>query len=471
MSAAITFAGLRSLFGRLGVMPRRRPLGFRPARTPGWGRLFPLSGGLLQSAGIQEDLLGEDVVSSYGRSAFIEAIREFESGRFQARLLEVLCCNGCVMGSGIASRRSLFERRALVSHYVRARMTRHDPTLWQTAMERFAALDLVRAFQADSQIAHDPLPDELEGILHRLGKLSPADELNCGACGYDTCREHAVAIHKGLAESEMCLPYTIDQLRKSLHEQAIANRQLASMQEALMQSEKLASMGQLAAGIAHEVNNPLGVVLIYAHLMQEELAGDPRYAEDLAMIVEQADRCKKIVAGLLHFARQNRLALRPTPVNRLVLRGVQAMRLDPRVTVRYDLDPGDTTAEIDRDQIVQVLTNLVSNAVAAMPDGGTLTVRTLADADSVSILVSDTGVGIPKENLPKIFEPFFTTKQIGKGDGARAGGDLRHHQDASRRDSRGIQRQPQRRPDRIDLYGAAQKEGGRGMREELKAKC
>ena len=81
--------------------------------------------------------------------------------------------------------------------------------------------------------------------MHRMGKLTPADELNCGACGYDTCREHAIAIYKGLAESEMCLPNTIDQLRMAVKEVEASHEQLAAAQEALMQSEKLASMGQL----------------------------------------------------------------------------------------------------------------------------------------------------------------------------------------------------------------------------------
>ena len=102
----------------------------------------------------------------------------------------------------------------------------------------------------------------------------------------------------------MCLPNTIDQLRCALKELEASHAQLATTQEALLQSEKLASMGQLAAGIAHEVNNPLGVVLMYSHLMLDECPPEAKIREDLSMIAEQADRCKKIVAGLLHFARQ-----------------------------------------------------------------------------------------------------------------------------------------------------------------------
>ncbi|MFW6061516.1 MAG: ATP-binding protein, partial [Planctomycetota bacterium] len=254
-------------------------------------------------------------------------------------------------------------------------------------------------------------------ILARLGKFSPDDELNCGACGYDTCREHAVAMYKGLAEHEMCLPYTIDQLKRTLKELEVSNEQLASAQEALVQSEKLASMGQLAAGIAHEVNNPLGVVLMYAHLLLEEAGGDAKFGEDLKMIAEQADRCKTIVAGLLNFARQNKVSRQPTDVTELVQRSLRSLHSTDGIDIQVDNRMDDPVAQLDGEQLTQVLTNLLSNAVAAMPGGGTLTVRTEDDADSVRLIVQDTGTGISEENLSKIFEPFFTTKQIGKGTG------------------------------------------------------
>jgi signal transduction histidine kinase len=249
-----------------------------------------------------------------------------------------------------------------------------------------------------------------------MGKHLPADELNCGACGYPTCIEHAVAIWKGLAESEMCLPYTIDELRRTCGELTHSNDQLASMQEALMQSEKLASMGQLAAGIAHEVNNPLGTVVMLSHILCDE-ARDPQTREDLSLIVSEADRCKKIVSGLLQFARKNKVEARSVDLHRLARRAARALRPAEGIKIRVEAVSSDVTAEVDGDQIMQVLANLMSNAVAAMPGGGVLTVRVGSDAERVWIAVQDTGIGIPKENRKKIFEPFFTTKPPGKGTG------------------------------------------------------
>jgi signal transduction histidine kinase/iron only hydrogenase large subunit-like protein len=381
------------------------------------GALFPISRGLLQAAGMQEDLLTGDVVTTDGRNHFVEAIKEFQSGSLDAKLLDILCCHGCIAGAGASHAAPLFSRRSRVSQYVRHRMAGFDRPAWEKAMAGLADLDISRRFTPRDQRIPVPFADEIVLIMNKMGKFDAADELNCGACGYDTCREHAVAIFKGLAETEMCLPYTIEQLRKTVGELATSNQELADAQQALMQSEKLASMGQLAAGIAHEVNNPLGVVLMYSHLLLEENATGGQLKEDLTLIADQADRCKKIVAGLLNFARQNKVVFQSVNVPELVERVARTAGAPENVTVEVRDEMADPLAEVDRDQIAQVLTNLISNAVAAMPEGGTLTVGAAGDAETARLTVTDTGVGIPKENLPKIFEPFFTTKQIGKGTG------------------------------------------------------
>ena len=216
-----------------------------------------------------------------------------------------------------------------------------------------------------------PSAEEVRRIMARMGKQNPEDELNCGACGYETCPEHAVAIYKGLAESEMCLPFTIEQLRRTVGELAVSNEKLASAREALVQSEKLATMGQLAAGIAHEINNPLGVVLMYAHILMEE-GGAPEMTEDLRMIVEQADRCKKIVAGLLHFARRNKVVRQTVNVKEMLESVLKTLCVPSNVRVEIIDRLGDLPeADLDRDQMIQALTNLVSNAVTAMSvEGG-----------------------------------------------------------------------------------------------------
>jgi len=417
INAVLTFSELRSMFLRHHIRPETAmPCEFdRPYGGP--GGLFAISRGILQAAGLREDLMTGEIVATQGRGHMQEAIREFADGDLGARLLEVLCCEGCVMGAGIDNDLPLFNRRRRVRQYVCRRADTLDVAEWKEDMQRFSDLDLRRNFLPNDQRIPSPGEAELREILEAMGKYGPEDELNCGACGYDTCREHAVAIRKGLAENEMCLPHAIDQLRRVVKELEASNRQLASAQEALMQSEKMASMGQLAAGIAHEVNNPLGVVLMYSHLLLDECEQVSPMREDLTMIAEQADRCKKIVAGLLHFARQNKVVRSPQDVRELMDRALRTIKIPENIAVKNEQDLADPVAELDRDQVVQVLTNLISNAVAAMETGGTLTLRCEGDADRVRLSVADTGIGVPVENRKKIFEPFFTTKPMGKGTG------------------------------------------------------
>jgi two-component system NtrC family sensor kinase len=196
---------------------------------------------------------------------------------------------------------------------------------------------------------------------------------------------------------------------------------LQSTQDQLVQSEKMVSLGQLAAGVAHELNNPLATILLYAEtLMREHQPADPLY-HDLSMIVSETKRCKRIVSDLLNFARQNQVVAQPTNLNAILQ---ELLDITPQhvktIKVDYvmDLDPELPIIEGDSSQLRQVFLNLMTNAIESMPNGGALTVRTRKLLTGlVTVEIQDTGVGIPPENLGKLFTPFFTTKPIGKGTG------------------------------------------------------
>ena len=226
-----------------------------------------------------------------------------------------------------------------------------------------------------------------------------------------------MAIVKGLAENEMCLPYTIEKLHKSIEDLNISNDRLASAQQALRQSEKLASMGQLSAGIAHELNNPLGVITMYANILKEETPKDSPVYKDLELIVEQTERCKKIVGGLLNFARKNQVRLEETDMEQFLLRSIDTIIHQDNIEIIFENALKDTRAKIDRDQIMQVMTNLEKNAVEAMTEGGRLLIILTGNEREIEVLVKDSGSGIPEENMEKIFTPFFTTKEVAKGTG------------------------------------------------------
>ena len=417
VAAVLTFAEFRRMVADAGITADAVQPSFFDPPLSGPGALFPVSRGLLQAADISEDLMDSEVVAADGRTNFVEALQAVASDNLDARLLEVLCCNGCIMGAGMTTGTPMFRRRSLVGSYVRQQWTTSRRERWRQDIARFSDVDLSRGFRPFDLCTAQPSREEVSAILARMGKVKPEDELNCGACGYDSCVQHAIAIHRRLAETEMCLPYAIERLRQTVKELAVSHQELVSTQEALMHSERLASMGQLAAGVAHEVNNPLGVVLMYAHILLEQADKHPEWREDLSMIAEQADRCKKIVVRLLHFARQNKVVFRTIDLCKLIQRAVKAYPFPPAVTVRVEPRIAIPKADLDPDQINQVLTNLFSNACDAMPEGGILSIGVGGDDGKIWFSVGDTGIGIPRENLGKIFEPFFTTKQIGKGTG------------------------------------------------------
>jgi len=415
--SVLTFRSLRKMFKTMDIHPEDvAPDDFDPPHG-GSGSLFSLNRGLLQAADIHEDLASGEVLTADGLDGFVSAIAEFAGGTFDGRLLEVLSCNGCVMGPGMTTAEPRFRRHSRVSRYVQFRRRNGRVETNRRDMEQCANLNLNRTFTARDQREPAPSENEVRDILVRLGKNTPGDELNCGACGYDTCREHAVAIHKGLAEDEMCLPHIIDRLKVTIRDLSDSHAQLATAQDQLMHSEKLASMGQLAAGVAHELNNPLGVVLMYSHLLLDDLdAGSPLYG-DLRLIAEQAQRSKKIVSNLLDFARENKVLLEEVNLEEVLRRSAEVTRGLQRPLPVFEFGHRDPVCEIDPDQMTQVFTNIINNACGAMGDDGQLIIRTTDSADEVAVAFIDNGCGIPEENLTRVFQPFFTTKKIGKGTG------------------------------------------------------
>ncbi len=417
VDGVLTFAELRELFEMENITEEQTsPSDFDPP-YPGLGMIFPVTRGLVQTSGLSDDIVQGEVIATDGKMNFVHAIKEFEKGELETRLLEVLCCTGCIMGPGFSKEQPYFLRRTAVSRYARERLERYAQYSADQSWEQYRSIDLSTDFKADAVQDALPTKEQIEEVLRRLGKFKPEDELDCGACGYETCREHAVAIIKGLAESEMCLPYTIDRLKNSLKELKHSNEQLASTRQALINAEKLASMGQLSAGIAHEINNPLGVILLYTKMMLEDCDPQSEEYEDLKMIVEQAERCKNIVSGLLNFARKNKVHIKRIDARALIDRCLKAIIISPKIEVQVEHHLTDPVVEVDPDQIVQVLTNLVNNAMEAMPQGGTIRICTEEKGDEWQISVADTGTGIPEHILPKIFEPLFTTKKEGQGTG------------------------------------------------------
>jgi signal transduction histidine kinase/CheY-like chemotaxis protein len=196
--------------------------------------------------------------------------------------------------------------------------------------------------------------------------------------------------------------------------------ELKQTQAQLIQSTKLAAIGELAANIAHEINNPLTSVLGFASFLKERIEPGQPMREELDLIQEEAERARDIVRDLLHFSRQREFVPQMTDLNPVLEHTVGMLRRQgafDNITLKEDYGAGLPPVEIDVPRIRQVFVNLVNNAVYVMKDGGSLTLRSSAVGDMVQVEVIDTGCGIPPEHLDRIFEPFFTTKPDVSGTG------------------------------------------------------
>ncbi len=215
-----------------------------------------------------------------------------------------------------------------------------------------------------------------------------------------------------------------DKLRATYRELSESHQRLKESQEQLIQAEKLTSLGQLAASIAHEVNNPLSGVLAYTQLLAKKVRGDniPKEValQYLSKMEAELTRSTKLIRHLLDFARQSPPAFRQLNLNDVVNRAFDLAAHSAElqhVQIVRELDPSLPNLMADFDQLHQVCTNLILNAIQAMPQGGKLTLRTSVDNGQLKMEVQDTGCGISPENMRKLFTPFFTTKHEVKGVG------------------------------------------------------
>lgn len=255
---------------------------------------------------------------------------------------------------------------------------------------------------AASKIARGDYDHEVE--------VSSADEIGVLAGNFNWMVAELVEAHKELTEWGENLERKVEQ----------RTAEVKAMQAHLLQAEKLAAVGKLAAGVAHEINNPLTGVLTNASLMLEDLPPDDARREDLQTIVDETLRCRKIVKGLLEFARQSQPQMQALDLNKVledVLGLVRNQASFRNITIQTDLFPYLPGVMADRDQMRQVFLNIVLNASDAMPKGGRLAITSVHDrqAGMVEVTISDDGPGIPEEIRGRLFEPFFTTKRTGTG--------------------------------------------------------
>ncbi len=265
----LTFVELREMFGEYDLSENTveyssfdPPLGRK-------GALFPISRGLLQSVGIDEDLLTSRIISTEGKYNFIEAIKEFENLQSLKKHFDIFYCDGgCIMGPGTSPGGKKFHRRSLVVEYTKKRLSDAEHTDWEENVTKYLSLDLSRKYLKDDQRTIIPSKTEIQKVLKSLGKEEDCKQIGCGACGYESCQEFAIAVSQGQANSDMCITFSLHNKQEYIKTLKVTNEKLEKTRQALEKSEKQALEEKEMVKELSQTTNimlqkiPSGVVLI-----------------------------------------------------------------------------------------------------------------------------------------------------------------------------------------------------------------
>jgi two-component system NtrC family sensor kinase len=250
------------------------------------------------------------------------------------------------------------------------------------------------------------------GDLDQLIEIDTSDEMGMLARTFNTMAWD-IKLYRARLEG------WTEELQKEVEKKTA---EIKKAQEQMLEAEKLASLGRLSAGVAHELNSPLTGIITFAHLVHDRIPrGDKQALDDINVIIAQADRCSSIIKGLLGFARKGPSERTSVDLNELVQSTVSMLSRQKNfkdIAVEMDLKDDLSSVTADPNQIQQVILNIFTNSADEMSDGGEVRISTRETPDGyVEVEFSDNGPGIEPGNLDKIFEPFFTTKPVGQGTG------------------------------------------------------
>jgi iron only hydrogenase large subunit-like protein len=273
IEGVLTFIELRELFNEFKIQERLVTMSEFDPPHGNWGALYPLPAGILQAGGIKRDLVTSRVITASGKEDILEAINDFDKYIDTIHHhFNLFFCPGCLLGPGMEHHSERFRRRSLVRRYAQKRVDKLDKKLWEENMKKWSGLDFSRTFIQDDQRIPDPPEEAINEVLKIIGKDNPDDEINCGACGYKSCREFAATVAKGLAVPEMCHTFNLRNKQEYIETLRQTNKKLAETKKALKESEEAARKEKEIAQSASDMMNnmleklPSGVVIVDNHL-------------------------------------------------------------------------------------------------------------------------------------------------------------------------------------------------------------
>jgi Na+-translocating ferredoxin:NAD+ oxidoreductase RNF subunit RnfB len=269
VDSILTFIELRQLFDEFDIQERVVKMSEFDPPYGNWGALYPLPAGILQAAGIKRDIAVSGVITAAGREDVFEGINDFE--KFIDTIhhhFNFFFCHGCLLGPGMERHTERFRRRALVRLYAEKRVNKLDKAQWQKDIVRWSKLDFSRTFTPNDQRIPEPPEEAIREVLKIIGRENPDSELDCGACGYQSCRQFASTVAKGLAIPEMCHSFNLRNKQEYIETLRQTNKKLAETKSALKESEELAMKEKEIAQSASDMMNnmleklPTGVVIV-----------------------------------------------------------------------------------------------------------------------------------------------------------------------------------------------------------------
>ncbi len=396
--ASLTFAEFRSMLIDKGInMSDLDPEPFT-GPTPHTGRIFPVTGGLLKTAALEMDITKDEIVVTEGRERIPEVLESIENGRTRARFFDLLFCEGCINGPIMPSYMSEIERKECVTDYMRKAEALAPATTDVDPAESVAQrLDLLRTFFDENKRLSEPTEEEIAAILRKIGKKEITDELNCGACGYNSCREKAIAVYHGIAENDMCLPFMIDRLTAEYNRKKdfllMASHQMRSPLVAIQSVLKVLETGTIPQDAIHSL-------VSQAYTRSEDM---------LTLVNDILDLSRSDIEH-----KETPESVDPIREMDAVVSLLRSTAAERNITIEYDHPTSMHPVNIVRKSLNHIFTNLVDNAVKYSRDNTTIYVELALENDMMRLDVIDSGIGIPEKEQVNLFKQFFRANNAKK---------------------------------------------------------